>query len=329
MSTKTDLLDLLSSNRGNYVSGQHVADTLGISRAAISKAISSLRKSGYRIQSKPGLGYILMDDADVLSKSVISDLITKPCKVMLFETIDSTNTYAKTLNPGHIGDPENPPVCVIADCQSEGRGRLGRSFASPSGSGIYLSLALKPDFEIDKALFITMAAAVATCRSLEKVCGISPKIKWVNDVFYNEKKICGILTEAQSNFETGTIDSIIIGIGINCFPGSFPEELSHIAGSVSDTPGSFSRSRLAACLVNELIDLIETFTNKEFLSEYRKRCFVLGKNIKVHRLATDTAVSARAIDIDDNGALIVEYLEGPHIHKMEPLTTGEISIRMD
>ena len=167
------------------------------------------------------------------------------------------------------------------------------------------------------------------CRAVETVAGIRPKIKWVNDVFHNGKKVCGILTEAQSNFETGKIDTLVIGIGVNCFPGSFPEELREIAGSLSSRRNSFSRGRLSAEIYNEMMTILSDLQSRTFLREYRSRCFILGKDIFIHPNLNDTSIRARAIDIDENGGLVVEYMEGRKARQIETLTTGEVSVRLE
>lgn len=323
MSTKTDLLKLLDDNYGQFVSGQKIADTLGVSRAAVNKAADSLRKSGYKIQSRTRMGYRLHSKVDLLTEEAISAYVERPCKIETFDTIGSTNSYAKGL------EITDRPIAVVADKQSAGRGRLGRTFESPEGTGVYLSVAFKPDFDLDKALFITMAAAVATCRAIEKVAGVSPKIKWVNDLYYKDKKICGILTEAISNFETGKIDGIIIGIGINCFPNSFPPELAAIAGPISDEKDSFSRSQLAGEIINNILAMTEDFQTKHFMAEYKRRCFILGKNITVHTLGSNETIKAKALDIDENGGLVVEYMEGRQMREIDTLTSGEVSVRND
>lgn len=323
MSTKTDLLKLLDDNLGEYVSGQKIAEQLGISRAAINKAAESLRKSGYNIESRTRVGYKLTNKVNLLTSEGINAYIEEPCTLKVFDAIDSTNTYAKTL------DLADGPVAIVADSQKTGRGRLGRSFESPSGSGIYLSIAFRPDFDLDEALFITMAAAVATSAAIEEVAGISTRIKWVNDLYYRDRKVCGILTEAISNFETGKIEGIIIGVGINCFPADFSEEVSRTAGFLSEEKDSFSRSQLAAKVIDNIIRITKDFRNRRFLAEYKRKCFILGKNILVHNLGSDESIKAKALDIDDNGGLVVEYMEGRHMREIYTLTSGEISVRRD
>lgn len=320
MSTRTELLKLLQEADGQYVSGQLIGENLQVTRNAIWKAVTQLKKDGYEIESKTNMGYRLAKGNDLLTlDSVMTDLRV-PCNIKVLDTVTSTNDLAKAETLSH------KPLAIIANKQSKGKGRLGRAFESPGGTGLYMTIALKPAFDLDKALFVTMASAVATCRAIEKVCGVHAEIKWVNDIFYRNKKICGILTEAQTNFETGKIDSLIIGTGINCFPGSFPEAIKDIAGPVSDQAGSFSRGRLAAELINETVDVLETIGEKRFFDEYRSRCFILGREITIHPNYNDEGIRARGLDIADDGGLIVEYLEGPEKEKMETLHTGEISI---
>lgn len=323
MSTKTELLKLLGENPGVFLSGQKIGDTLNVSRNAVWKAIQQLRTEGYEIESKPSVGHRLKTRDNILTKTAVCESLRHPCDLHLFDTVDSTNNVAKTLPMG------SSPLMVIADKQTAGRGRLGRSFASPAGSGLYLTIAIRPDFDLDKALFVTMAAAVATSKAIEVIAGLKVKIKWVNDLFYDNKKVCGILTEAQTNFENGKIDSLIIGIGINCFPGSFPAELTEIAGCLSQTNSAFSRSQLAAEIYNQTLEILDSLGSTQLLREYRSRCFILGKTIHVHPNLQDTAIRARAIDIDENGGLVVEYLEGKKARQMETLTTGEVSIRLE
>lgn len=320
MSTKSKLLQFLNENTGKFVSGQEIANSLGISRAAVNKAADALKKSGYNIQSRTKMGYRLFEELNLLTKESIESHMKTPCKIIALETVDSTNNYAKN------EDISSGPVAVIADCQTAGRGRLGRTFASPKGTGIYVSITFKPNFDLDKSLFVTMAAAVGCANAIEEVTGISPRIKWVNDLFYKGKKICGILTEAQTNFETGKIEAVIIGVGVNCFRNELPAELQNIAGFLADDPKEFSRSKLAAAIIDNILTLSKTFLDKKFMMEYKKRSFILGKTVQVHNLATDETVKARALDIDDNGGLIVEYMEGRHMREIFTITSGEISL---
>lgn len=321
MSTRTELLKLLDENFGSFVSGEKIGRELGISRAAINKAATSLRKTGYRILSRPSQGYRLMEKADLLTEESIGSHVKFPCRFKIFDTIDSTNSYAKTI------DVDDEPIAIIANAQTAGRGRLGRKFASPGGTGVYISVAFRPRFELDKSAFITMATAIAVCHAIDEVCGVNPKIKWVNDIFYKGLKVCGILTEAQTNLETGRIDSLITGIGINCFPGIFPPELDGIAGSISTDADSFSRSALAGTVINNVLKMLSLFPDTSFLKEYRRRCFIIGKNVTVNPISGGRSVSARVLGVEDNGGLVVEYMEGIRMREIDTLTTGEVSIK--
>ena len=323
MSTRTELLKLLMENTGIYLSGQKIGDTLQVSRNAVWKAMQQLRSEGYHIESKPSIGYRLKTKSNILTEASVSGSLRFPCDLKVFDTVDSTNNIAKELPAGDL------PMMIIANKQEAGRGRLGRSFASPAGTGLYMTVALRPHFDLSKSLYVTMAAAVAVCRAIEKTAGVKARIKWVNDLFIGGKKVCGILTEAQTNFETGKIDSLIIGIGVNCFPGSFPEELKEIAGAVSPQKNSFSRGELAAEIFNELMEVLDDLDSRSFLREYRTKCFILGKNILVHPAVNSRPVRARAIDIDENGGLVVEYMEGRRMRQIDTLTTGEVSIRVE
>jgi len=261
-------------------------------------------------------------------------------KLINLDSVDSTNNYAKAL-----GDVSQA-VVIAAETQTGGRGRLGRSFISPAGVGIYMSIVI-PRSEIKIPLFlVTPAAAVATCRAIKNVCGVSPQIKWVNDIYLNNKKICGILTEVQS----GTAESIIVGIGVNCFPGSFPIDVAEIAGCISDDRFSFDREQLLKEIANSVlailsvtnaveetsrVELSNPSTNEEsssepaFLSEYRKLCFILGKQVVVMSIPSGEKYNATAIDIDCDGALIVKRTNDLGESEVVRLISADVSVHLD
>lgn len=323
MSTKSKLLEVFTEKKNEYISGQDLATALGLSRNAIWKAVEQLRNSGFEIESKPSLGYRLIGETDILTFDSINESLKIPCKLKVFDSVGSTNDVAKE-NP-----PTSKPTIIISNKQTKGRGRRGRNFFSPEGSGIYMSIAFEPNFDIDKSLFVTMATALAVCHAIEKLCNVNPKIKWVNDIFVNGKKVCGILTEGQTSFESGKIDSIIVGIGLNCFPSKVPDELKDIVGWLAEAPGDFTRSQLASEIINEFFSILDEMESKDFLREYRNKCFILGKQIYVYPRINGDGIRARAIDIDDTGGLIVEYLEGINSRQMLTITTGEVNIRTD
>ena len=322
MTTKSELLKILMDSPEEYVSGQEIAGKLDISRNAIWKAVASLRNEGYSIESRNNRGYKLTNVGNILTEDAVRASLNVDCDLEVYTVVTSTNDLMKEREIG-----ETPRV-IVANKQSAGRGRLGRSFESPGGTGLYFTIGFKPRFDMDRAPIVTMAAAVAICRAIEHVVKIHPVIKWVNDIFYDGKKCCGILTEAQTDLENGSFESIICGIGVNCFPGSFPPELEGIAGSLSDEVGSFSRSTLAAEMINEFVALLDQVQDRGFLDEYRERCFVTGETIKVHSNYDDKGVLANALEIADDGGLVVEYLEGPKAGSRETIHTGEISISM-
>jgi len=334
MSTRGNVLKALEENIGVTVSGEELANRLNLSRAAIWKAIQELRKEGYSIDAITNKGYCLAQDSDVLSVEGILPHVTEKSmmadRIHVFKSLESTNLTAKKM----ALDGALPGTVVIAEEQTKGRGRMGRSFHSPPAGGIYMSFILEPRFDVVKSVLITTAASVAVCKAIEKVTGISCQIKWVNDVYMGAKKICGILTEAVTDFESGHIDYIVLGIGINYSTSrsAFPKELSGIAGALfENTAGDgISRNRLIAEVINHVLEINEKLESREFIEDYKRRSFVLGKDIliipttgldKERNLAE--GISAAAVDIDGDGGLVVRYQDG----SVGTLNSGEISIR--
>lgn len=330
MSTKSQILEIFNDRTAEYISGQELADILGLSRNSVWKAIKKLQDEGFTIESKPSTGYRLIQKGDVLSADYIKENVGLPCKVQILDKVDSTNNYAKRIEKLSV------PHIVIAKEQTHGRGRLGRSFYSPVSKGLYMTLAFEPEFGLDKSMLITTVAALAVCQAIESVVGIGPKIKWVNDIYLQGKKICGILTEAETNFETGNISRIIVGIGINCFEQIFPEEIESKATYLKDAKKEFTRNDLAAAVVNKFFDLIENFDKRTLLREYKSRSMILGEQILLYGASYSQmpenggrGVKARAIDIDENGGLVVEYMEGRRSREMDVITSGEVTVRKD
>ena len=210
MSTKSEVLKLLEENKGTYLSGEELAIKLGCSRTAIWKAMKTLREEGYEILAVNNRGYALSKENNVLSEEAIRlGLNKKAVKIEVKREIPSTNQYLKQKG---IEEEYEEGSVVVAESQSAGKGRRGRHFYSPGKCGLYMSVLLKPKKTAQESLKITAAAAVAVCRAVEKVCKVSLGIKWVNDLYLGEKKVCGILTEAVSDFETGDIELVVVGI---------------------------------------------------------------------------------------------------------------------
>ena len=239
--------------------------------------------------------------------------------LLYFDSIDSTNTRAKEL--ALEGAPHG--TVLVADHQTGGRGRRGRNFHSPAGSGIYMSVILRPDCPASELMHLTCAAAVALCDAVENSCAFRPGIKWTNDLVYGHRKLAGILTELGFNSQ-GLVDWAIIGLGINCTQeeSQFPEEIRSIAGSLASVSGkTVDRSRVAAAMMEALyrLDLAQKET---ILARYRADCITLGKEISLVR--ADGAIHhGTALDIDEEGALIVRLDDG----SIQIVNSGEVSIR--
>lgn len=335
MSTKSKLLATLEKNKGKYVSGQELAHILNVSRTAIWKAIKDLQSEGYPIGAGNNKGYTLAESSNILSVEAMEPFLNEEINAKLihiYKEVDSTNNQAKRLI---IDDVPNNTV-IIAEKQTSGRGRRGKGFASPPGDSVYISFILKSMLDVEDSLLLTVAASVAVTRAVEQVelyseHDLSPQIKWVNDVYLGEKKICGILTEAVSDLESGQIHSLILGIGVNINADleKYPSELRNIIGTL-DIP-SGNRNRFVASLINEVFKIqneihgyIENRSEEPlFMKEYRKKSMILGKDINV--IKNDSPVQATALDINNHGALLVKYKTG----ETELLSTGEISIRLN
>ena len=320
MSTRELVLQALAAAKDG-ISGGEMARSLNISRNAVWKAIEQLRNEGYRITAAPGRGYIMNADQDVLSWQQIAPHL-KPGAIVwtpeIHSHIDSTNNRGKELA---LSGAAHGTV-IIADSQSAGRGRFGRKFHSPEGSGAYLSIILRPNFGAEKAVMITSMAAVAVARAMEAAADVEAKIKWVNDVYIGSKKACGILCEAGLDFESGQMQYVVAGIGVNVGFIDFPEEIREIATSVSNECGvKVSRNRFIAELLNEINALYPQVESGAFIEESKKRSNVIGRDVMV--LRGDEKYPARAVDIDENGSLVVVTENG----EKQALHSGEISLR--
>jgi BirA family biotin operon repressor/biotin-[acetyl-CoA-carboxylase] ligase len=322
-STKSKILTLLEENRGQTLSGSDIAKKLNISRSAVWKGIEELRKEGYEIHAATNRGYSLAESSDLLSAEGISLWLTNPAitkdSIHIYKSIGSTNQEAKKAAVAGAGHG----TVILAEEQTEGRGRRGRSFFSPKGTGIYMSVILRPQGTAEEAVLTTTAAAVAVSRAISRVLEIETRIKWVNDIFVGDQKVCGILTEAVSDFQTGTIESLILGIGVNVTTGkeSFPDDIRKTAGSLLPTQASVSRNRLAAAILDELFKLVDCLDSEDIMDEYRARNFVPGKQITVH--CGNEIYDAKALDIDPQGGLVIQKSDG----SIHTLRSGEVTIR--
>ena len=222
-------------------------------------------------------------DQRIFKDDMMMDILgslTQDCKIIYLNKVDSTNDYAKARLSAAVAaaaggmnalpGAEIGCFAVVSDQQTAGRGRLGKTFESPSGCGIYLSVVMDAPRSDNNLPMITVGTAVAVRRAILRVTGADPKIKWVNDLYLRNKKICGILAEGRAS-------KVVIGVGVNCFPAEFPDEIKEIAGPISDEPGSFSRGVLAAAIIDEVIAVVSAMSSdavvSEIVAEYRAHCF--------------------------------------------------------
>ena len=281
MSSKDRVLEFLEHNKEDYISGEFMAESLGLSRTAVWKAIKELRKQGYVIEASSKKGYLLGMSNDIISelgilaeledvsKNSSSSVLVKQGMIHIHESLDSTNRTAKEM--AISGAPGG--TVVIAKSQTLGKGRREHEFFSPEG-GIYMSIILTPEMlpslEPD---VVTALAGVSVCEAVQNLCGIEPGIKPVNDLFVDGKKICGILVESGTEFDTGTVQWIVIGIGINFDSdiNEFPKELKSIAGALFE-PGkaAITKNRLIAAIICNLLRLRAESTN-DVMKAYNDR----------------------------------------------------------
>lgn len=312
MSLKNDILsELFKSN--DYISGEFIAEKYDKSRAAVWKAVKSLTKEGYSIDAVTNKGYKLFEDKNITSAQSIKSKMKTSADVLYYPSVDSTNNECKRL----LAQGKQGVFLVVSDCQTAGRGRQGKAFVSPANTGIYFSLVIRPNTSFKNAVTATTAASVAVCMAVEELTDKKPVIKWVNDVYLDGRKICGILTEAITNFEDGTVESVIVGIGINLKEGAFPKELKDIVGFLD---ADINKNLLVARVIDNLVK-INTGDYKTFIDYYRTHSMVIGQKIRI--IKGDEQIEATALAIDQQGGLEVQLENG----EKTVLRSGEISIR--
>ena len=325
MKLKEKVLLLLKTREGEFLSGQELAEQLEVTRAGIWKAIKALQEEGYPIEAITNRGYALQSMPDILSAVGIKQELLKENQYLHVEVekqIDSTNTRLKQM----VTEGEHRDMVLLAEEQTQGRGRFGRAFFSPYGTGLYMSFLLHPQLQYREGELLTISAAVAVAKAIEKISGEEAQIKWVNDIWMRGRKIAGILTEASTSLESGQLEYAIIGIGINVTEPAqgFPEELKDIAHSVF--PKAIKkenlRNQLAGEIINQFMSYYRKIREREFLEEYKKRSFVVGKDISVLRMGQQR--NAKALEVDDQCHLKVQYEDGT----IEYLSSGEVSIRV-
>ena len=319
---KEEILRLLRSADG-YISGQELCNRFGVSRTAVWKAINQLKEAGYEIEAQQNKGYKLMAAPDLMTEAEIKSLMHTDWvakEVLYFDTIDSTNTKAQEL--AEKGYPSG--TLVVADKQESGKGRRGRSWVSPSGTGIFMTLMIKPDINPNNASMLTLVAALAVAKAITSVTGEEALIKWPNDIVINGKKVCGILTEMNAQFDY--INHIVVGIGINVHNESFPEEISQMASSLMIEAGGkrFHRAQIIAETMSYFEQYYDTFLKTQDLSaivrEYDE--LLVNRNKSVRVLDPKEPFDGKAMGITPKGELIVDTWESRKL-----VSSGEVSVR--
>lgn len=319
---KEEILRLLRSADG-YISGQELCNRFGVSRTAVWKAINQLKEAGYEIEAQQNKGYKLMAAPDLMTEAEIKSLMHTDWvakEVLYFDTIDSTNIKAQELaEKGYQSG-----TLVVADKQESGKGRRGRSWVSPSGTGIFMTLMIKPDINPNNASMLTLVAALAVAKAITSVTGEEALIKWPNDIVINGRKVCGILTEMNAQFDY--INHIVVGIGINVHNESFPEEISQMASSLMIEAGGkrFHRAQIIAETMSYFEQYYDTFLKTQDLSalvrDYDK--LLVNRNKSVRVLDPKEPFDGKAMGITPKGELIVDTWESRKL-----VSSGEVSVR--
>ena len=318
---KSEILAMLRETDG-YVSGQKICDKFGVSRTAVWKVIHQLQEGGYEIEAVSQKGYRLIAPPDIISAAELQSIRKTRWagqEICHFSSLDSTNTKAKEL--AEEGYPHG--TLVVADRQSAGRGRRGRSWDSPAGTSIFMTLLLKPDIDPNHASMLTLVTALAVAEGIKDVSGAEVQIKWPNDIIIGGKKICGILTEMSAQFDY--INHIVIGIGVNVHNESFPEEIAEMAGSIFlETKKHVRRAELIESILEHFEVCFDTFIQTEDLSglleEYNAMLVNMHRNVKV--LDPKEPFEGKAMGITSKGELIVDTWESRRL-----VSCGEVSVR--
>ena len=302
------------------VSGAAMAKAIGVSRNAVWKAVKALRAEGYAIDAVTNRGYALSQENDLLSPQGIERFLpdSHAFAVTVRKRVDSTNAEAR--RRALEGAAEG--TVVVAEEQTAGKGRPGKTFFSPAATGLYLSIVLRPTLAADRGQFITCAAAVACAQAIEQVTGAESLIKWVNDIYCDGRKVAGILTEGVVDMESGHFEHAVLGIGVNVKPPAdgFPHDIADVAGAVLDDRTGAVRCELAAAILARFWSLYQHMDDPKLHDEYRRRCFLLGQPLIVRQGAS--RVRARAVDLTPDFKLVIEL---PDKSRRE-LPYGEVTI---
>ncbi len=324
--SKDKVYQLLRQSGGDHLSGEEISRRLGISRAAVWKAVDALRKAGYTIDARSGLGYALVEAPDALTEREVRRCMDEreiSCvRLHCFDEVDSTNSFLK--QEALAGAPHG--TVAVANCQTGGRGRMSRVFQSPRDRGVYLSILLRPNLSPAELMPVTALTAVAMCDAVEAACGLRPQIKWTNDLVMKGRKLAGILTEMALEGETGLVQYLVMGTGVNVLhtPEDFSPEVAAMATSLRQELGiSVSRPVLAAEMIRAFNRLGEDLGGdySRYLADYRRDCVTIGKQVQL--LWQDRRETVEALDVDDQFGLVVRHKDG----HTEVIRSGEVSVR--
>lgn len=306
------ILHMLREQPGGFVSGEAMCQACGVSRTAIWKHIKELQDAGYEIEAVRNKGYRLVQSPDLVTASEIRDGLQTSLlgqSIVYHETIDSTNTLAQKLALN--GAPEG--TLVIADEQTAGRGRRGRNWFSPPHSGVWMSLILRPQLPVAHAAQITLVTAVAMARALTRLTGVEAGIKWPNDILFDKRKCCGILTEMHAEFDQ--VHHLVLGIGINVNvpQEQFPEELQSIATSLQGVKGEpIPRAEVVRAVMEELEPLYRRYVDgggfASIREDWKRSNITLGRQIVAQ--TARGPITGEALDIDEFGVLLVRREDG-------------------
>ena len=324
MQVKEAVAACLTQADGQFCSGAVLAKKLGVSRNAVWKAVQALQNEGFPIEARKKTGYRITQEADLLTAdSVRPYLHTRVLGHPLYvhPELDSTNARCRDL--ARRGAAHG--TVVAANSQTAGRGRQGRLFCSPPGSGLYFSVLLKQAVALQEAPMLTACAAVAAARAIDALYSTHTHIKWVNDLYLDGKKCCGILTEGEVSLESGKLECAIIGIGINVrnTQSCLPPELHPIVTSLEEAiPGcQVRRSELLAAVLYELEVLLPELSFRRFLPEYRDRSCLIGKTAEI-TMENGARKKVAVVEIADDCGLVVRDSYG----NVETLHAGEVHI---
>lgn len=321
-SRKTEVLQLLRDSN-EYVSGQQICQSFGISRTAVWKIIGQLKEEGYQIEAVQNKGYFLVSSPDVLSLSELESRIrtkTAGRHLLYFDVTGSTNAEAKKQAENNAPDG----LLVVADSQEQGRGRRGRSWEAPGGVNIYMSLLLKPSFLPEQASMVTLVMALSVAQAITEISSLKAEIKWPNDIVVNKKKVVGILTELT--METDYIRHLVCGVGINVNQSEFPQSIAETATSLYRESGkSYSRAELIARTMERFEANYEVFCRggdlSELMAAYNE--LLVNRQARVRVLDPKGEYEGLALGINQMGELLVRKADGA----MEAVYAGEVSVR--